>query len=71
MQKRATELKSGSRMRTEINKSARIRFHASLDEIQNRFQSELEALHTDFKQLATHLRAILEASSRARNDRIA
>jgi len=72
MQKRTMELGPGSRTRTGTNRStSRSRFHASLDEIHNRFQSELEALHLDFKQLATYLRATQQASSRVRNDRIA
>jgi len=58
-------------MQTEISKSAACsRFPASLDDIHNRFQLELDALHTDFRQLATDLRATNEARSRAGKDRI-
>jgi len=72
MQKQTMELRGGLRTRAAINKSAaRSRFHASLDEMQTRFQSELEALHADFKQLATYLRATQQVSSRARNARTA
>ena len=58
MQEIATEFRGRSRTRAGTNKSAACnRFHASLDEIQQRFQSKLEELYTDFKQLAADLRA--------------
>jgi len=43
---------------------------SKVDEIHNRIQAKLDALHTDFKQLETDLRVANQESSRARKDRI-